>query len=56
MSIEWERRLRQLEARVDDLLRTLQAPAAAQAPVAEGDAPANEVKQRRRDANGRFVR
>jgi hypothetical protein len=56
MSIEWERRLRQLEARVDDLLRSLQTPPAANEPAAVADAPADEVKQRRRDANGRFVR
>ena len=55
MSIELERRLRQLEARVDELLRSLTKEAAADEPVA-GEPKLEAATTRRRDANGRFAR
>ena len=55
MSIELERRLRQLEARVDELLRSLSQEAAAGEPAA-GEPKPESATTRRRDANGRFAR
>lgn len=55
MSIELERRLRQLEARVDELLRSLRQQAPADEPAA-GELKSDVAPARRRDANGRFVR
>jgi hypothetical protein len=55
MSIEWERRLHQLEARVDELLRSLTREPAADGAVA-GEPKPEAAPARRRDANGRFVR
>jgi hypothetical protein len=55
MSIELERRLRQLEARVDELLRSLTKEAAADEPAAGNPKP-EAAPARRRNANGRFSR
>jgi hypothetical protein len=55
MSIELERRLRQLEARVDELLRSLAAEAAAREPAPPESQP-TAANARPRDGNGRFVK
>ena len=55
MSIELERRLRQLEARVDELLRSLTQQVAAGEAVT-GEPKSETTPARRRDANGRFAR
>jgi hypothetical protein len=55
MSMELERRLRQLEARVDELLLSLSQQTAAAEP-ATSEPKSKAAPARRLDANGRFVR
>ena len=53
--MELERRLHQLEARVDELLRALTKEAVADEPAA-GEPKAEAAPARRRNANGRIAR
>ncbi len=53
--MELERRLRQLEERVDELLRSLKKDSVAGGVVIDESNP-ETAPARRRDANGRFAR
>lgn len=55
MSIELERRLRQLEERVDEFLQSLTKDSVAGGAVT-GEPKPETAPARRRDANGRFAR
>ena len=55
MSIALEGRLRKLEARVDELLRSLTQQAAVDEPAASEPKP-EATPARRRNTNGRFAR